>query len=197
MSVTSQIVLDGSGQLRLLESGLWFGPFRKECVFLLETHSKDKGLYPKEESPRMAELAWSDLAGERPKVWIVEAKSSAARLDNTKDLEKNLEEWAGKLANALIIIAGIKAGAFPSAADLSEVPAYINDNNMRHLSFCLVVVLTADWATEEACQQLQISLRPYLRESLRAWGLPKDSVYVFNRELAQRKKLTYREGEIS
>jgi hypothetical protein len=186
MSVTSQIVLDGSGQLNLLESGLWFGPFRKECVFLLETHSKDKGLYPKEESPRMAEFAWSDLAGERPKVWIVEAKSSVARLENMK----NLEEWAGKLANALIIIAGIKACTSPSAADLSEVPAYINDNDMRDLSFYLVVVLTADWATEETCQQLQISLRPYLRESLRAWGLPKDSVYVFNRELAQRKKLT-------
>ena len=190
MSVTSQIVLDDSGQLRLLESGLWFGPFRKECVFLLETHSRDRRLYPKEESPRMAEFAWLDLAGSRPKVWIVEAKSSVARLENTKDFEQNLEEWAGKLANALIIIAGIKAGAFPSAADLSEVPAYINDNDMRDLSFYLVVVLTADWATEETCQQLQISLRPYLSESIRAWGLPKDSVSVFTRELAQRRKLT-------
>lgn len=145
----------------------------------------------------MAEFAWSDLAGERPKVWIVEAKSSVAKPENTKDFEKNLEEWAGKLANALIIIAGIKAGAFHSAADLSEVPAYINDNDMRDLSFYLVVVLTADWATEETCQQLQISLRPYLRESLRAWGFHKDSVYVFNRELAQRKNLTNGEGESS
>lgn len=197
MSVTSQIVLDGSGQLRLMESKLWFGPFRKECVFLLETHSKDKGLYPKAESPRMAEFAWFDLAGERPTVWIVEAKSSIAKQENTKDFEKNLEEWAGKLANALIIIAGIKAGAFQSAADLSEVPAYINDNDMRDLSFYLVVVLTAEWATEETCQKLQISLRPYLTESLRAWGLPKDSVYVFNRELAKRKNLTNGEGESS
>lgn len=195
MSITHQIVLDDSGQLRLLESGLWFGPFHKECVFLLEAHSKDKGLYPKEETPRMAEFAWSDLVGERPKVWIVEAKSSVARPENTNHFEKNLEEWAAKLANALIIIAGIKARAFRSAADLSDVPAYINDNDMRALRFYLVVVLTADWATEETCQQLQISLRPYLKESLRAWGLPKDSVYVFNRELAQRKSLTHGERE--
>lgn len=190
MSITSQIVLDSSGQLSLLESGLWFGPFRKGCVFLLEKHSTDKGLYPKRESPRMAEFAWSDPAGKRPRVWVVEAKSSVARQDNKDDFQKNLEEWASKLANALTMIAGVKAGAFLPAADLSEVPEYVKNINMRDFSFYLVVVLTADWATAEACQQLQLCLRPYLSESLRAWGLPKDSVYVFNRELAQRKELT-------
>ncbi|MCX6976219.1 MAG: hypothetical protein NTZ94_18405 [Verrucomicrobia bacterium] len=195
MSNTSQVQVDPNGKIWIYESKLWFGPFIADGLFLLEKHSKEKNVYSRNGTPKIAEFAWSDLADSRPKVWIVEAKSSVARLENTKDLEKNLEEWAGKLANALIIIAGIKAGAFPSAADLSEVPAYINDNDMRDLRFYLVVVLTADWATLETCQKLQFSLRPYSSESIRAWGLPKDSVYVFNRELAQRKKLTNGEGE--
>ena len=79
MSNTTQVVLDPDGKLRLSESGLWFGPFRQESVFLLEEHSKEKGLFRKNSIPKMAEFAWSDLAGQRPKVWIVEAKSSIAR----------------------------------------------------------------------------------------------------------------------
>ncbi len=58
MSNKSQVVLDPDGKLRLFESGLWFGPFRKESVFLLEEHSKEKGLFA-----RIISQKWPNLPG--------------------------------------------------------------------------------------------------------------------------------------
>ena len=107
MSLTYPVVLDTDGNLRLFESGLWFGPFRRECIFLLEQHSKQKGLFRKSGIPKMAEFAWSDLARQRPKVWIVEANSSIARQENTAEFDANLQEWASKLSNAIAMIAGV------------------------------------------------------------------------------------------
>lgn len=190
MSDVPKVRPEPDGKISIYESKLWFGPFITDGLFLLEKHSIEKNLYSKNVTPKIAEFAWSDLADSPPKVWIVEAKSSVSKPENKENLKKNLEEWAAKLANSLIMIAGIKAGAFPSKADLSEVPDYLKNNDMRNLSFYLVVVLTADWATQEKCQGLQINLRPHLGESLRAWGLPKDRVLVVNRKLAQKMKLT-------
>lgn len=190
MSDVSKVRIEPDGKISIYESKLWFGPFIADGLFLLEKHSIGKNLYSKNVKPKIAEFAWSDLADSPPKVWIVEAKSSVSKTENKEDFKKNLEEWAAKLANSLIMIAGIKAGAFPSKADLSEVPDYLKNNDMRNLSFYLVVVLTADWATPEKCQGLQINLCPHLGESLRAWGLPKDRVLVVNRKRAQKMKLT-------
>ena len=191
MSPTSQVVLDLDGNLRLFESGLWFGPFRQESVFLLEQHSKEKGLFRKNSIPKMAEFTWSDLARQRPKkVWIVEAKSSISRQENTAEFDANLQEWASKLSNAIAMIAGVKVGAFRPEADLSDVPAYSLDSAWRDLQFYLIVVLNAEWATDTECQEIQIELRKKLADPVRAWGMHKDSVYVYNPEMAQEKGLT-------
>jgi len=190
MSPTSQVVLDLDGKYRLFESGLWFGPFRQESVFLLEEHSKEKGLFRKNSIPKMAEFAWSDLARQRPKVWIVEAKSSIARQKNTAEFDANLQEWASKLSNAIAMIAGVKVGAFRPEADLSDFPAYILDSALRDLQFYLIVVLNTEWATDTECQEIQIELRKKLADPVRAWGMHKDSVYVYNPEMAQAKGLT-------
>jgi len=190
VSITYPVVLDTDGNLRLFESGLWFGPFRRECIFLLEQHSKQKGLFRKDSIPKMAEFAWSDLARQRPKVWIVEAKSSVARQENTAEFDANLQEWASKLSNAIAMIAGVKVGAFRPEADLSDVPAYIFNSALRDLQFYLIVVLNAEWATDTECQEIQIELRKKLADPVRAWGMYKDSVYVYNPEMAQAKGLT-------
>ena len=195
MSNKSQVVLDPDGKLRLCESGLWFGPFRQENVFLLEEHSTEKGLFRKNSIPKMAEFAWSDLAGQRPKVWIVEAKSSIARQEHASEFDTNLQEWANKLSNAISLIAGIKVNAFRSEADLSDVPAYIRNRAFRDLEFRLVVVLTADWADDNECAKIQIRLSEKLAETKRAWGIQRDSVYVLNRQMAQQKQLT--SGELA
>jgi hypothetical protein len=190
MSPTSPVVLDSDGKLRLFESGLWFGPFRQESVFRLEEHSKQKGFFRENSIPKMAEFAWSDLARQRPKVWIVEAKSSIARQENTAKFDANLQEWASKLSNAIAMIAGVKVGAFRPEADLSDVPAYILDSALRDLQFYLIVVLNAEWATDTECKKIQIDLRKKLADPVRAWGMHRDSVYVYNPEMAQAKGLT-------
>jgi hypothetical protein len=190
MSNESQVILDPDGRLRLFESGLWFGPFRQESVFRLEEHSKQKGFFRKNSIPKMAEFAWSDLARQRPKVWIVEANSSIARQENTAKFDANLQEWASKLSNAIAMIAGVKVGAFRPEADLSDVPACILNSALRDLQFYLIVVLNAEWATDTECQEIQIELRKKLADPVRAWGMHKDSVYVYNPEMAQAKGLT-------
>jgi hypothetical protein len=138
----------------------------------------------------MAEFAWSDLAGQRPKVWIVEAKSSIARQEHASKFDTNLQEWFNKLSNAISLIAGVKVNAFRSEADLLDVPAYIRNRAFRDLEFRLVVVLTADWADDNECAKIQIELRKKLADPVRAWGMHKDSVYVYNPEMAQAKGLT-------
>jgi len=138
----------------------------------------------------MAEFAWSDLNGNRPKVWIVEAKKSIADQQDAERFDANLQEWASKLANAITMIAGVKAGAFRPEADLSDVPAYIKQLALRDLQFLLVVVINAGWCTDTYCQAIQIELRKKLADPVRAWGMPKDSVYVYNRDMAQAKRLT-------
>ena len=138
----------------------------------------------------MAEFAWSDLNGNRPKVWIVEAKKSIADQQDAERFDANLQEWASKLANAITMIAGVKAGAFRPEADLSEVPSYLQKRALRDLQFLLVVVLNAEWCTDTHCQAIQIALRKKLAEPERAWGMHKDSVYVYNRDMAQTKRLT-------
>ena len=190
MSATSQVVVDSLGQVKIWESELCFGPFRRENVYLLESHSQQKGLFPKGSIPKMAEFAWSDLNGNRPKVWIVEAKKSIADQQDSERFNANLQEWTSKLANAITMIAGVKAGAFRPEADLSDVPAYIKQLALRDLQFLLVVVINAGWCTDTYCQAIQIELRKKLADPVRAWGMPKDSVYVYNRDMAQAKRLT-------
>jgi hypothetical protein len=184
------------GQVKILESGLWFGPFLRENVFLLESHSQQKGMFSKGSIPKMAEFAWSDLNGRRPKVWIVEAKMSIANQQDPVRFDENLKEWSIKLANAITMIAGIKAGAFRPDADLSDVPAYLQERALRDLQFFLVVVLNAGWCTDTHCQAIQIELRKKLAEPLRAWGMPRDSVYVYNRDMAQIMRLTTGEVDL-
>lgn len=187
--------IEPTGSLSILESKLWFGPFSVNGLFWLEKYCEEKELYKGYNLPKLAEFVWSDLTDRSPKVWVVEAKKSIARKDEVARFDKNLEEWANKLANAIIVIAGIKSDAFNEKIDFSDLPAYIKDEPLRSLDLNLSVVLNAEWATDVECQAIQIELRKKLSQQVTAWRLKKDSVWVLNREMAQIKGLTSGEVE--
>lgn len=197
MKRTATTRTDAEGQTWVLESGLWFGPFLGDRLFLLESHCKGKGFYPKGQSPQIAEFAYHKMVNGRAKVWIVEAKSSVARQENIASFDENLRQWANKLANSMTVIAGVKVGAFAANIDRSEIPAFVHEAPFRDLDFKLVVVLTAEWPTINDCQAIQIEIRQRLSQAVRAWNLKGDSVYVLNRELAQGEGLTAGEQESS
>lgn len=173
----------------ITESGLRFGPFNNDHLFELEIHSNSKGVYAPNNTPKMAEFAWLDESPKRQKVWVVEAKSSVARVENIADFNANLDQWSLKLLNALALIAGVKAGTYKLNADLSEVPPFVTLKHMRDLDFRLVVVITAAWVTSEDCALYQNCLANKLTDFIRAWGLNRDAIFVFNRQLAQQKRL--------
>ena len=182
--------IESNGSLSILESKLWFGPFSVNSLFWLEKYCQEKKLYEEGNLPKLAEFVWSDLADRSPKVWVIEAKQSIARKDEAASFDKNLEEWASKLANSIIVIAGIKSDAFNENIDFSDLPAYIKGEPLRSLDLNLSVVLNAEWATDVECQAIQIELRKKLSQQVTAWRLKKDSVWVLNREMAQIKGLT-------
>jgi len=187
--------IDSEGKTWILESGVWFGPFLADTLFRLESYCKAKGFYPKGISPQIAEFAYCETAKGRAKVWILEAKSSVANKENASDFDTNLQQWANKLANSITVIAGVRVGAFAVNMDLSEIPAFVHEVPFRDLEFRLVVVLTAEWPTASDCQAMQIELSQRLAQSVRAWNIKGDSVYVFNRELAMEVGLASGEQE--
>lgn len=195
MTLRSTTHIDSDGKTWILESGVWFGPFLADTLFRLESHCKAKDFYPKGISPQIAEFAYYEAAKGRAIVWIVEAKSSVAKKENARDFDSNLQQWANKLVNSITVIAGVRVGAFAVNMDLSEIPSFVHEVPFRDLEFRLVVVLTAEWPTAIDCQAMQIELRKKLAQSVRAWNIKGDSVYVFNRELAKGVGLASGEQE--
>jgi hypothetical protein len=195
VTLRSTTHIDSDGKTWILESGVWFGPFLADTLFRLESHCKAKDFYPKGISPQIAEFAYYEAAKGRAIVWIVEAKSSVAKKENARDFDSNLQQWANKLVNSITVIAGVRVGAFAVNMDLSEIPSFVHEVPFRDLEFRLVVVLTAEWPTAIDCQAMQIELRKKLAQSVRAWNIKGDSVYVFNRELAKGVGLTSGEQE--
>lgn len=187
--------IDSEGKTWILESGVWFGPFLADTLFQLESHCKEKGFYSKSQSPQIAEFAYFKATNGRARVWILEAKSSVAKKENATDFDANLQQWANKLANSITVIAGVRVGAFAANRDLSEIPAFVHEEPFRDLEFRLVVVLTAEWTTANDCQAIQIGLRQRLSQTVRAWNIKGDSVYVLNRDLAEKLGLTAGEQE--
>jgi hypothetical protein len=187
--------IDSEGKTWILESGVWFGPFLADTLFRLESHCKAKDFYSQGISPQIAEFAYCKTDKGQNVVWILEAKSSVAKKENASDFDANLQQWANKLANSITVIAGIRVGAFAANMNLSEIPAFVRVVPFRDLEFKLVVVLTAKWPTDSDCQAMQIVLSQRLAQSVRAWKIKGDSVYVFNREWAIKLGLASGEQE--
>jgi hypothetical protein len=162
------------------ESGMEFGPYPEDDFFNIETSETYKKVG---ENIKIAEFL---LIRDRikPKVWIVEAKSSSPQPQNKQDFDEFIEEIRDKLNNALSL--GI-ATCLHRHATYTELPSSFQKIDLKKAEFYLILVIKGH--QEQWLPPLKDALNKALIPTVKKWNLPPTSVIVLNDDMARSQKL--------
>jgi len=120
-------------RITIPESGLNFGPFDASGLLWFERSPVYLGL-PSSHGVKMAEFAWVKISGDRCMTYVVEAQASFPRPANS---EAAIQELKEKFANAMALIASLKAGLH--AAHDTALPTSFQSHSMADLAHQLVL----------------------------------------------------------
>lgn len=164
----------------ITESGMEFGPYPEEDFFRIET---SKTYEKVGDNIKIAEFL---LIRDRnkPKVWIVEAKSSAPNPTNKQDFDKFIEEIRDKLNNTLTL--GI-ATCLQRHSTYSELPSSFQNLDLKKAGFYLILVINGH--QDQWLPPLQKALNKALIPTVKKWNLSPTAVLVLNDTMARLKKL--------
>ena len=168
----------------IIESGMTFGPYPEGLCFYIE---KSECYQTIQDGVKMAEflLLRQRNLGEAPVVWVVEAKQSSPRPENTKNFSDYMDELRSKLTNALMLCAAVRLQRH--TVGWNEFPEPFQALDLQNASFRFVLVINGH--KEDWLPPLQDALKKALRPVVKTWGLPPSSVVVLNHDLAQKYDL--------
>jgi hypothetical protein len=170
-------------RITISEPGLIFGPFDACDLLWLERSPAYLGL-PSSHGVKIAEFAWAKMSGSRRMTYVVEAQKSFPRPENSKAAIQELKE---KFANALALIAALKAGLH--AAHATALPTSFQSTSMADLAHQLVLVIPD--IPSEQCEGVRVLLARGLRSITSLWDLDDPAIAVMNRQIAIRQGLIH------
>ncbi|MFN9618437.1 MAG: hypothetical protein ACK55X_01830 [Synechococcaceae cyanobacterium] len=170
-------------RITIPESGLNFGPFDASGLLWFERSPVYLGL-PSSHGVKMAEFAWVKISGDRCMTYVVEAQASFPRPANS---EAAIQELKEKFANAMALIASLKAGLH--AAHDTALPTSFQSHSMADLAHQLVLVIPD--IPSEQCEGVRVLLARGLRSITSLWDLDDPAIVVMNRQIAIRQGLIH------
>ena len=171
------------GMITISESGLTFGPFDASDLLWLERSPVYLGL-PSSHGVKIAEFAWAKMSGSRCMTYVVEAQKSFPREENS---EAAIQELKEKFANAMALIAALKAGLH--AAHATALPTSFQSTSMADLAHQLVLVIPD--IPSEKCESVRVLLEKGLRSITCLWALNYPAIVVMNRQIAIKQGLIH------
>ena len=170
--------------MRITESGMEFGPFPDDHCF----HIESSDVYDKVRTGvKMAEfLLLRPADGERPRLWVVEAKSSAPQLAGAPQrFQEFIAEVRDKLLNAFSLGWACCLDRHPETR--GELPASFQELNLSRAKVQFVLVIRdhdRQWLFE-----IESALAKALEPTVKTWALEPGSVMVINAAQAKRYQL--------
>jgi len=163
----------------IIESGMTFGPFPEGHLFYIEKSA----IYQKvQQGVQMAEfLLLRFKNGNRPIVWVVEAKSSTPRPETQPNFDAFIDEIREKLTNALSL--GLSSCLKRHEDAEGELPDPFKALDLSVADFRLVLVIKGH--KDEWLPPLQDALGKALHSTVKTWALPATAVAVLNDGMAQ------------
>ncbi|MBE9140051.1 hypothetical protein IQ254_23115 [Nodosilinea sp. LEGE 07088] len=165
----------------ILESGISFGPYPSGHCFYIE---KSKTYLAIQDGVKIAEFLILTL-NNRPRIWIIEAKSSSPRPETVPSFDEFLQEIADKLSNSLNLYVAVYLKRHPSTC--SELPIPFQLLDLDQIEFRLILIIKnhqVSWLPP-----LQDELKKKLKVTLKIWDLAPTSVLVLNEDLAKESQI--------
>lgn len=170
---------------QIIESEMKFGPYPEgHSVFAIEKSA----LYSRlGNGVKVAEfLLLRPRRGKPPAVWIIEAKTSAPKINNDADFPRFIHEIHEKLLNSLALTMAALLGRHGAKAK-EELPAEFQALDLAKAEFFFILVIREhkiDWLPP-----LQGELAKSLKATIKSWKMPPQATFVYNQSLAIEEKL--------
>ncbi|WP_225886978.1 hypothetical protein [Nodosilinea nodulosa] len=165
----------------IFESGMSFGPYPPGHCFYIE---KSRTYLAIQNGIKIAEFLILAVR-DKPKIWIIEAKSSSPRPETSPGFDKFLQEIADKLSNSLNLYVAVYLKRHSSTCN--ELPSPFQALDLDQVEFRLILVIKnhqMDWLPP-----LQDELRKKLKVTVKIWDLVPTSVLVLNEDLARESQI--------
>jgi hypothetical protein len=167
----------------IIESGMTFGPYPPGQCFYIE---KSQFYLRAQNGVQMAEfLLLRQQEGQKPVVWVVEAKSSSPRPETQPNFDEFIDEIRSKLTNGFLLGTAVCLQRHTDTA--AELPDSFKTLDLQQSGFRFVLVINGH--RDEWLEPLQSALSLALKSVVKTWALPPLSVAVLNHELAQKHGL--------
>lgn len=173
--------------MEIKESGMVFGPFKKEAVFHIEKSRLYRHVNRREGNVPTAEfllLYGLDSSSTASSLWVVEAKSSAPRPGNNEDFKKFIQEINAKLTCSLSLTMAAFLGRHTSCNDFPK-----NFLKQAHIPITIKLILVLSGHKKEWLEPISDALQKTFKSTARIWNFLPEDVIVLNDEMARRRGL--------
>ena len=159
-----------------VESGMTFGPFRDETVFLIEKSKMQRSCT----GVKVVEFIWHR---KKNVLCFVEAKSSSTinRPGNEKEHETFMNEICSKFTNSVDLFL---TGLLERKTGHDEIHTNIKNADYRQIQLKFVLILKGH-EREDLLAALRMDLEQRLRSSISIWGC---QLLVLNEQLAKEHR---------
>lgn len=170
-----------------IESGMKFGPYAPGgCCFRIERSATYTAL---KDEVKIAEfLLLQDSSGERPCLWIVEAKESSPNVREHPDSEDSntyVDSIREKLVNSLSLGLALGLGRHPKTEHELPGPFKEVDLSKTRVRFGLIIKNSKkDWLPP-----IQEKMNKVMRPTIKTWALGPNSLVVMNEAMAKKHGL--------
>ena len=175
--------------IKIQESQMNFGPFQRQRCFHIE---KSEVYLRIQQKVQIAEfLLLKDRREKRPSVWVVEAKSSSPRPENTVSFDAFINEIKNKMINAFSLTLASCLKRHKDAK--SKLPEHFQYLNLAKTNFRFVLVIQGH--QDSWLPPIQDALTKEFFVTTKTWAIAPNSVAVLNRKLAIQKGLVASEPD--
>lgn len=158
------------------ESGMVFGPFAEDSVFLIE---KSPAYDAVRQGIKIVEFVLHH--GKPSALWFVEAKTRPANPGGDRFLDFR-REMVEKFGNSVSLFVAIRLGHHPPHEQ--NIPPVLRSAPLNAPSARLLLVVKH--ADDAWLPELQNAVAAALRGTVRVWGLEPNSVIVLNESRARK-----------
>jgi hypothetical protein len=167
----------------IIESGMTFGPYDDGYCFYIEKSNTYKTI---QEGVQVAEfLLIRTKNGQPSSIWVIEAKSSSPRPENSLDFDEFIDQIKEKLTNGLTL--GVAMCLLRHKHAKAELPEPFQNLDLSQIGFRLILVINGH--KESWLEPLQNALNKALLPTVKTWALLPTAVVVINDSMARQKGL--------
>ena len=160
------------------ESGMTFGPYPEGQCFHIEESKRYAAI---QEHVQMAEFLLLRNHGDKPVIWVVEAKSSTPRPETQPNFEDFIAETREKFINAFSLGWACFSKRHPDAE--KDVPDDFKTLDLSEVDVKFVLVINGH--RDGWLSPIKDALEIALRSTVKCWAFNPNAVVVINDALAQ------------